>query len=111
MRMAEDDHAGRQAITKELGVQIQLVEDDNFVTNPEIFAQDVKAGIAIAILIKLNQIAGVGWVGLSSVRCAERFAGPPRSSAQRGIASVQARSRSLDRANEPKDGGIREFVC
>ncbi len=57
--MAEDDHAGWQAITKELGSQIQLVGDDNFVTNPEIFSKGIKDGIANAILIKLNQIGTV----------------------------------------------------
>ncbi len=57
--MAEDDHQGWQSITKELGNQIQLVGDDNFVTNPEIFREGIKNGIANAILIKLNQIGTV----------------------------------------------------
>ncbi len=57
--MAEDDHAGWQAITKELGGRIQLVGDDNFVTNPEIFGKGIEDGIANAILIKLNQIGTV----------------------------------------------------
>lgn len=57
--MAEDDHAGWQAITRELGNQIQLVGDDNFVTNPEIFSRGIKDGIANAILVKLNQIGTV----------------------------------------------------
>ncbi len=57
--IAEDDHDGWQAITKELGGQIQLVGDDNFVTNPAIFSQGIKDGIANAILIKLNQIGTV----------------------------------------------------
>jgi enolase len=42
-----------------LGKKLQLVGDDNFVTNPKIFAAGVKAGIANAILIKLNQIGTV----------------------------------------------------
>jgi len=57
--MAEDDHSGWQQITKELGTQIQLVGDDNFVTNPALFRQGIKDGIANAILIKLNQIGTV----------------------------------------------------
>ena len=57
--MAEDDRAGWQQITKELGNQIQLVGDDNFVTNPALFKQGIKDGIANAILIKLNQIGTV----------------------------------------------------
>ena len=33
-----------------------MIGDDNFVTNPTIFRQGIKDGIANAILIKLNQI-------------------------------------------------------
>jgi len=43
-------------LTKTLGDRIQLIGDDNFVTNPAIFRQGIKDGIANAILIKLNQI-------------------------------------------------------
>ena len=57
--MAEDDRAGWQQLTKELGDQIQLVGDDNFVTNPALFRQGIQDGIANAILIKLNQIGTV----------------------------------------------------
>jgi enolase len=57
--VAEDDHEGWTGITKELGNQIQLVGDDNFVTNPTLFRQGIKDGIANAILIKLNQIGTV----------------------------------------------------
>ncbi len=57
--MAEDDHLGWISITKELGDEIQLVGDDNFVTNPEIFHKGIEDGIANAILIKLNQIGTV----------------------------------------------------
>ncbi len=57
--MAEDDRAGWQQLTKELGNKIQLVGDDNFVTNPGLFQQGIRDGIANAILIKLNQIGTV----------------------------------------------------
>ena len=57
--MAEDDRVGWQQLTKELGNQIQLVGDDNFVTNPMLFKQGIQDGIANAILIKLNQIGTV----------------------------------------------------
>jgi enolase len=57
--VAEDDYAGWIQITKELGHQVQLVGDDNFVTNPALFRQGIKDGIANAILIKLNQIGTV----------------------------------------------------
>ena len=57
--MAEDDQWGWQLLTQEVGNQIQLVGDDNFVTNPTLFQKGIKDGIANAILIKLNQIGTV----------------------------------------------------
>jgi len=57
--MGEEDRDGWLAITKALGMKRQLVGDDNFVTNPKIFAEGIRAGIANAILIKLNQIGTV----------------------------------------------------
>jgi len=57
--MGEEDRDGWKAITKELGNKLQLVGDDNFVTNPKIFAEGIRDGIANAILIKLNQIGTV----------------------------------------------------
>jgi len=57
--MGEEDRAGWKALTKALGKRIQLVGDDNFVTNPAIFAEGIRDGIANAILIKLNQIGTV----------------------------------------------------
>jgi enolase len=43
-------------MTEKLGKRVQLVGDDIFVTNVEIFAKGIKEGIANSILIKLNQI-------------------------------------------------------
>jgi len=57
--IGEEDRAGWQQITKELGDKIQLVGDDNFVTNPAIFREGIRDHIANAILIKLNQIGTV----------------------------------------------------
>jgi enolase len=57
--MGERDRDGWLAITKTLGKKLQLVGDDNFVTNPKIFAAGIRDGIANAILIKLNQIGTV----------------------------------------------------
>jgi enolase len=42
-----------------LGKKIQLVGDDIYVTNPEIFKRGIDQGIANSILIKLNQIGTV----------------------------------------------------
>jgi len=57
--LAEDDWNGWQMLTKELGGKIQLVGDDIFVTNIEIFGRGIEKGIANSILIKLNQIGTV----------------------------------------------------
>jgi enolase len=57
--MGEHDTTGWQKLTETLGDRVQLVGDDNFVTNPEIIASGVRAGIANAALIKVNQIGTV----------------------------------------------------
>jgi enolase len=54
--MAEGDSEGWKLLTERLGKDVQLVGDDNFVTNPAIFRKGIEAGIANAILIKVNQI-------------------------------------------------------
>ncbi len=54
--MAEGDWDGWETHTRAMGATTQLVGDDLFVTNPEIFAKGISRGIANAILIKVNQI-------------------------------------------------------
>ncbi len=54
--MAEDDWAGWAELTQRLGSAVQLVGDDNFVTNREYLSRGIREGVANAILIKLNQI-------------------------------------------------------
>jgi len=54
--MAEGDGEGWKLLTERLGKNVQLVGDDNFVTNPAIFRKGIDAGIANAILVKVNQI-------------------------------------------------------
>jgi enolase len=54
--LAEDDWLGWQRLTQRLGDRIQLVGDDNFVTNPERLRRGLDEHSANAILIKLNQI-------------------------------------------------------
>jgi len=56
---AEDDWDGWKAGTDLLGSKIQLVGDDIFVTNTQIFEKGIEKGIANSILIKLNQIGTV----------------------------------------------------
>ncbi|MGD0301945.1 MAG: phosphopyruvate hydratase [Bryobacteraceae bacterium] len=57
--MAENDWDGWKLLTDVLGKKIQLVGDDIYVTNTEIFAKGIEKGIANSILIKLNQIGTV----------------------------------------------------
>jgi enolase len=54
--MAEDDWDGWRLLTERLGADVQLVGDDLFVTNPERLSKGIEAGVANAILVKVNQI-------------------------------------------------------
>jgi len=57
--LAENDWDGWKMLTDELGSKIQLVGDDIFVTNIDIFQRGIDSGVANSILIKLNQIGSV----------------------------------------------------
>jgi len=57
--LAEDDDQGWVQLTEQLGGTIQLVGDDNFVTNPAIIRAAIDRGVANAALIKLNQVGSV----------------------------------------------------
>ncbi|HEV8243887.1 MAG TPA: phosphopyruvate hydratase [Nitrospirales bacterium] len=54
--LSEKDWKGWKMLTERLGQGVQLVGDDIFVTNPEIFAKGIAEGLGNSILIKLNQI-------------------------------------------------------
>jgi len=54
--MAEDDWDGWKLMTEKMGEDIQLVGDDNFVTNTERLKKGIDMGVANSILIKVNQI-------------------------------------------------------
>jgi enolase len=54
--LAEDDWSGWEALTRELGGQVQLVGDDLFVTNVERLQRGIDERVANAILLKVNQI-------------------------------------------------------
>jgi enolase len=57
--LAEDDWAGWQFLTSELGGKIQLVGDDLFVTNTERLQRGIEENVANSILIKVNQIGTI----------------------------------------------------
>ena len=54
--MSEDDFEGWKAITDKIGLEVQLVGDDLFVTNPERLAMGICKGLANSLLVKVNQI-------------------------------------------------------
>jgi enolase len=54
--LAEDDWVGWEALTRELGNELQLVGDDLFVTNVERLQRGIDEGVANSILVKVNQI-------------------------------------------------------
>jgi len=54
--MAENDWAGWEELTRELGARVQLVGDDVFVTNTVLLREGIRRGVANSILIKINQI-------------------------------------------------------
>ena len=82
--MSESDWKGWARIHAALGDKIQLVGDDLFCTNQELIKRGIDAGIANAVLIKLNQIGTVtetlaairltqqaGWLPIISARSGE----------------------------------------
>jgi enolase len=54
--MAEQDWDGWRSLTSRLGQKVQLVGDDNFVTNTTLIQKGIDLGVANSVLIKLNQI-------------------------------------------------------
>jgi enolase len=57
--VAEGDWDGWKSLTRELGLRVQLVGDDVFVTNPAILKKGITEGVGNALLVKLNQIGTV----------------------------------------------------
>jgi len=57
--LAEDDWEGWKLLTDKLGKKVQLVGDDNFVTNSERLQRGIDSGVANSILIKVNQIGSL----------------------------------------------------
>jgi enolase len=54
--MGEEDWEGWSTLTDRIGNRVQLIGDDLFVTNTQRLQRGIEAGVANAILIKLNQI-------------------------------------------------------
>ena len=81
--LSEDDWDGWEYLTQQMGASTQLNGDDLFTTNPERLAQGADAGIANAVLIKLNQI-GTLTETLETVRLAQQRGYLPVISARSG---------------------------
>jgi enolase len=56
---AEDDWTTWKKLTDKIGDKIQLVGDDNFVTNPKFLRKGIEMGVANSILVKVNQIGSL----------------------------------------------------
>ena len=69
--MAEGDWDGWKSLTDAMGATTQLVGDDLFVTNPAIFSEGIRKGVANSILIKVNQI-GTMTETLEAIEMAKR---------------------------------------
>ncbi|MFA5089975.1 MAG: phosphopyruvate hydratase [Candidatus Omnitrophota bacterium] len=69
--LSEHDTSGWQEMTSALGLKLQLVGDDIFVTNPKIFKKGIEDKIANSILIKVNQIGSLSET-LEVVRMAKK---------------------------------------
>ena len=81
--LAEDDWDGWKYLTERLGPSAQLIGDDLFTTNPQRLAEGADAGIANAVLVKLNQI-GTLTETLDTVRLAGERGYLPVISARSG---------------------------
>jgi len=57
--LAENDWVGFAQMTAAMGAKIQIVGDDNLVTNPRFIARGIREKTCNAALIKLNQIGTV----------------------------------------------------
>ena len=54
--LAENDWEGWSKLTEALGERVQLVGDDLFCTNVDLLGKGIEAGVANAVLVKVNQI-------------------------------------------------------
>jgi enolase len=68
--LGELDWPGWKELTAQLGSSIQLVGDDIFVTNPEIFKKGIAQRLGNAILVKVNQIGSLSET-LETIRIAK----------------------------------------
>ena len=68
--LGESDWSGWKYLTEKLGNRMQLVGDDNFVTNTKLLQKGIDDGVANSILIKVNQIGSLS-ESLAAIRLAK----------------------------------------
>jgi len=81
--LSEEDWAGWKTLTERLGDRCLLIGDDLFVTHQDRLEKGIEAGIANAVLVKVNQV-GTLTETLEVVRCARRNGYQPVISARSG---------------------------
>ena len=92
--MAEEDWDGWAELTAAVGERVQLVGDDLFVTNAERLWRGMRAGVANAILVKVNQIGSL----TETLDCVELAVG-------RGYGAVMSH-----RSGETEDTAIADLA-
>ena len=92
--MAEEDWDGWAELTAAVGERVQLVGDDLFVTNAERLSRGMRAGVANAILVKVNQIGSL----TETLDCVEL-------AARRGYGAVMSH-----RSGETEDTAIADLA-
>jgi len=85
--MAEEDWDGWTLLTEKLGDRVQLVGDDNFVTNAKLLQKGIDLGAANSVLIKLTRSA-------PSPRPSRRWLSAVPTATTRWSATAAARPRT-----------------
>jgi enolase len=67
--VGEDDRQGWELLTQRLGARVQLVGDDNLVTDPAVIADAITHHLGTAALIKVNQVGTVTETLEAVARC------------------------------------------
>ena len=112
--LAENDWAGWEILTRQLGARVLLVGDDIFVTNPAIIREGIDRKVGNATLIKLNQIGTVTDAAALQTRSCVR--GPPQRRDSGGTLELEisgaagraSASANRDGASRGRQSGVRD---
>ena len=115
--MAEEDWDGWVLLTKMLGERVQLVGDDNFVTNAKLLQKGIDLGAANSVLIKLNQIGTLtetlqtSGVPTATTRWSATAVGRPRTPSSRTSSSPSTAARSRPGRRPGRSGSPSTTGC